>query len=261
MASEKKIAANRLNAKRSTGPRTSRGKSRARGNAWGHGWAVTKHRHAAVSADVERMAKAICGENATPALYEQAVIIAECEIVLLNLRAARVAAIKRHSIVEQDLELTLALEGRVGRKLALEALADGDVRPILRLIKRRTRAIRVFTARIVNANRKIDAKESDGADHEESLPPQTTKPVDSTKGSDKDREPGQVRDEVDALERALPELVSFERYERRALSRRKRAIRIFEAISTLNSFSLGDRRASQSAETQCIAPVYRAKSA
>src|SRR6266550_487903 len=98
MASEKKIAANRLNAKRSAGPRTSRGKSRASGNAWRHGWAVAKSRHSTVSADVEGMAKAICGEYATPALYEQAVIIAECEILLLNLRAARVAAIKRHSI-------------------------------------------------------------------------------------------------------------------------------------------------------------------
>jgi hypothetical protein len=98
MISEKKIAANRLNAKRSTGPRTSGGKSRASGNAWRHGWAVAKSGYSTVPADVERMAKAICGDHASPALYEQVVIIAECEIVLLNLRAARVAAIKRNSI-------------------------------------------------------------------------------------------------------------------------------------------------------------------
>jgi hypothetical protein len=135
MASEKKIAANRLNAKRSTGPRTSRGKSRARGNATRHGWAVAKHRHSMVSADVERMAKAICGEYATPALYEQAVIIAECEIVLLNLRAARVAAVKHHSVVEHNPErvnqlLCLLSEWRH----ALEALAGGEVRQLIRLI-------------------------------------------------------------------------------------------------------------------------------
>jgi hypothetical protein len=41
---------------------------------------------------------------------------------------------------------------------------------------------------------------------------------------------------VDALERALPELVSLERYEQRALSRRKRAIRMFEAISIVAPF-------------------------
>ena|SRR5262245_30683402 len=103
MTSERKIAANRLNARKSTGPRTARGKSRASGNAWRHGWSVAKIGHSAVSADVERMAKAICGEHATPALYEQAVIIAECEIVLLNLRGAGVAAIER-SIAGRKLE-------------------------------------------------------------------------------------------------------------------------------------------------------------
>src|SRR5260221_1472448 len=33
-------------------------------------------RHSTVSAHIERMAKAICGAHASPALYEQAVIIA-----------------------------------------------------------------------------------------------------------------------------------------------------------------------------------------
>jgi len=241
MMSEEKIAANRLNAKRSTGPRSSRGKSRASGNAWRHGWAVAKSRRSTVSADVERMAKAMCGEYAPPALYEQAVIIAECEIVLLNLRAARVAGIKRHSIVGQNperlfnqLPCFLPSEWRP----ALEALAGGEVRPIIRLIKRQIRALRA--PMVANANGKIGAKESDRAHREESSPPRATNPVSSTKGSDEGRQTGQVRDEVDALQRALPELVSLERYERRAMSRRKRAIRMFEAISTFASFSLDE---------------------
>src|SRR6187551_2675487 len=37
MSSEKQIAANRANAKRSTGPNTSSGKARSRMNAWKHG--------------------------------------------------------------------------------------------------------------------------------------------------------------------------------------------------------------------------------
>src|SRR5689334_16398498 len=37
MSSEKQIAANRANAKRSTGPNTSGGKARSRMNAWKHG--------------------------------------------------------------------------------------------------------------------------------------------------------------------------------------------------------------------------------
>jgi hypothetical protein len=46
----------------------------------------------------------------------------------------------------------------------------------------------------------------------------------------------QPQGDVHALERALPELVSLERYEQRALSRRKRAIRMFEAISIIAPF-------------------------
>jgi hypothetical protein len=233
MASEKKIAANRLNARRSTGPRTSRGKSRASRNAWRHGWAVAKRRHSTVSADVERMAKAICGEYATPALYEQAVIIAECEIVLLNLRAARV------EIVGQNLERPNQLSGFLSSEVrpALEALAGGEVRPTIRVIKRQIRAI--AAVRVANANGKIGGKESDGSDREDPLPSPATNLIGSAKESDEGREAGQVRDEVDALQRALPELVTLERYERRAMSRRKQAIRMFEAISTLASFSLG----------------------
>ena len=42
MSTEKQIAANRANAKRSTGPNTSGGKARSRMNAWKHGlWAET----------------------------------------------------------------------------------------------------------------------------------------------------------------------------------------------------------------------------
>jgi len=47
------------------------------------------------------------------------------------------------------------------------------------------------------------------------------------------------RDDMDALLRALPERVRLERYERRALSRRNRAIRRFEAISVVSVFLRG----------------------
>src|SRR5262245_38702480 len=80
------------------------GKSRASGNARRHGWAAAKSVPSTVQADVEQMVQAICGDHASPALYEQAVIIAECEIALLKLRADRVAIIERHRIIEQKPE-------------------------------------------------------------------------------------------------------------------------------------------------------------
>src|SRR5262245_57716750 len=99
MSSDDKISANRINATKSTGPRSARGKSRASRNARRHGWAV-KRDDSTVSADVERMAKALCGDNTTPALYEQAIIIAECQLLILKLRAAGVAAMERNRIAE-----------------------------------------------------------------------------------------------------------------------------------------------------------------
>ena len=98
MSSDDKIAANRMNAKKSTGPRSAQGKSRAGRNAWRHGWAVVKRVDSTVSADVERMAKAICGDNITPALYRQAIIIAECQLTILKLRAARAGAMERNRV-------------------------------------------------------------------------------------------------------------------------------------------------------------------
>jgi hypothetical protein len=236
MFSEKKIAANRLNAKKSTGPRTSRGKSRTSRNAWRHGWAVVKTGRSAVSANVECMAKAICGDHASPALYEQAVIIAECETVLLNLRAARVAVIKRNSIIGRELERPnqRPCSSSDELTLAFEALAGGDFRPTIRLLRSQARVLRALVAR-ANSKGKIDVKESNRADLE-ALRLAPSCPDSAIRSSDEGQPPSQARDELDAFQRALPELVSLERYERRTLSRRKRAIRMFSAISTVASF-------------------------
>jgi hypothetical protein len=96
MTSAKKITANRANARKSTGPRTSRGKASASRNALRHGLATIQLPELEVSSRIKRIAKKIVGDNAGSAEYEQAVIIAESEIMLLNVRAASVAIVKLH---------------------------------------------------------------------------------------------------------------------------------------------------------------------
>ena len=61
MTSEAKIAANRRNAQRSTGPRTAPAKARVRRNALRHGLAALVVGDQAVATEVGRVAAAICG--------------------------------------------------------------------------------------------------------------------------------------------------------------------------------------------------------
>ena len=89
MASERKIAANGENARRSTGPHTSQGKRRASQNALRHGLAVKLMNDLNISKEVKRLAGAIAGENPGPGQFDQAQIIAEMEIRLRRIRAAR----------------------------------------------------------------------------------------------------------------------------------------------------------------------------
>src|SRR5262249_60488986 len=48
-----------------------------------------------MSAEIERMAKAICIGNSNPLLFEQALIIAEADLVLRCVGIERIAAIER----------------------------------------------------------------------------------------------------------------------------------------------------------------------
>src|SRR4051794_10777966 len=92
MASAKQIAANRINAGKTAGPKTSRGKGRASQNARRHGLdavadSITTER-------VSRMADAITGENPRPLEEQLAIEIAECQVLISRVRAARVEAIE-----------------------------------------------------------------------------------------------------------------------------------------------------------------------
>jgi hypothetical protein len=89
MASDRKIAANRENAKKSTGPRSEMGQRRSRRNAFRHGLAIDLGSEPSFSAGVEMMAKAItsaCGQETAGVLARQ---LAEAEVDLLRIREIR----------------------------------------------------------------------------------------------------------------------------------------------------------------------------
>lgn len=89
MTSPRRIAANRKNAKASTGPRSDAGKARSANNAHRHGLAVPVHSDILLAADAENLAKRIAGEGASPELLALARRIAEAQMVLRRVRQAR----------------------------------------------------------------------------------------------------------------------------------------------------------------------------
>jgi hypothetical protein len=91
MVSSRKTAANRRNAQHSTGPRTARGKGRAKHNALRHGLAVTLSATGSIDRDIERLALRITGANPDPCRWHFAIIAAEAELDLRQVRAVRLS--------------------------------------------------------------------------------------------------------------------------------------------------------------------------
>jgi hypothetical protein len=141
MTSPTQIAANRRNGRRSRGPRTATGKSRASRNALRYGLAAITHRNPAQSPLIERIARAICADDQNPLLLEHALTIAENEIVLIRVRAERVAAIeRRYAITPKPSELRDELDAMHHAMPALERLARYE----RQAWSRRKRAVRNF---------------------------------------------------------------------------------------------------------------------
>ena len=91
MTSAQKIAANRRNAARSTGPRTAQGKARASRNAFKHGLAASIAYDSAQSEEIDRLANAIAGDTSEAAALGLARSAAEAHLELLCARKFRLA--------------------------------------------------------------------------------------------------------------------------------------------------------------------------
>jgi hypothetical protein len=229
MTSPKKIAANRHNARKSTGPRTERGKSQVRRNALRHGLAQMTAPASAVSNRIERMARAIAGEGAPSSQYELALIIAESEDMVLRVRAAGIAVIERaRAMVQAPSRSIQGFPTNHEWAQALGDLADGRPRDASKLLTQAAKAVSVFTAKILASDQENKTEQAGADQRSHELQDkdnilQTTSPAPSSTTSD----------EAEVLRRALPELIRLQRYAQRALSRRWRAIRKFVAMSEL----------------------------
>jgi hypothetical protein len=94
MASERQIAANRRNARNSTGPRSPSGKKRASQNPYRHGL-TTRLSSAAFARAVETLARQLAGDRADQITSEPAHDAAEAELELARVRRVRTALIER----------------------------------------------------------------------------------------------------------------------------------------------------------------------
>jgi hypothetical protein len=90
MTSPRKLYVNRLNGRRSMGPKTPDGKARAAQNARRHGLNVPVHHDPSRSAELDALARAIAGDSADAHRLELAYGIAAAQLDLMQARRARV---------------------------------------------------------------------------------------------------------------------------------------------------------------------------
>jgi hypothetical protein len=95
MTTPRQIAANRANARSSTGPRTDQGKARAARSAFCHGLSIPVLSDPALAMKVEDLALKIVGDDSNPPLLELARAVAEAQIDLERVRTMRYQIIAR----------------------------------------------------------------------------------------------------------------------------------------------------------------------
>jgi hypothetical protein len=97
MATQRQIAANRRNAGKSTGPRSSAAKKRSSRNAYRHGLTLSLTSSAAFAKRLDELARKIAGDSKSEIILQLAHAAAQAELDLARVRQVKVALIERVS--------------------------------------------------------------------------------------------------------------------------------------------------------------------
>src|SRR5437763_10403594 len=207
---------------RSGGPRTIAGKTRSSLNALRHGLATRLPRQTAPPDAVDRLAQAICGGKDDAELLAAARAIAETSFVLHAIRQQKIIAIERL----KDATAIALRKGDNSFILAKARFLEAWIayREIQKLVPQVMKKYEV----------KIPHTDLDG----DIVPVEIKALVEEPTDEEQERAlefarceiQRRQRNEYDAVEGAIPDLIRLERYERRAWSRQKRAIQQFVLI-------------------------------
>ena len=104
MATEKQIAANRANAKRSTGPRTLAGKLKSSRNAYRHGLSSPPRLDTVMSAQTEVIVRALIHGEENEEKMRAAAEFAAAHLELLRIRSMRAGAMAKVDLARPDIE-------------------------------------------------------------------------------------------------------------------------------------------------------------
>jgi hypothetical protein len=206
MTSQRKIAANRSNSQRSSGPRTADGKRKASGNSRKHGWAALERRLPTASPAIEQLAKALSGDAQDPALLAQARIIAENDLMGTAIRLEKIRTIEM-LVAEAKMSDDEFFHRRLDRLLAAIFAKFKEYLPSLASLRQ------------CYSSEEIAERVEEYFDGEDLLA--LRKFV--KRFMDKQPPKPRVRDEYQAMELAAADLDRLERYE----TRQMRAMRTF----------------------------------
>lgn len=91
LATDRQLTANRLNAQKSTGPKSGAGKRRSARNSLVHGLAIPARRVAALQGDIKTLATSIAHSVGQKRITESALEAAEAHVEILRIRKVRAA--------------------------------------------------------------------------------------------------------------------------------------------------------------------------